>query len=178
MASTTTTAEERLIEKYIEIDPRRRSADWARIKRHGMNVWALIGALGGDESALAIAEVARGYGVPAVVVHAALAYYRRNKPCIDVILRANSGERVELGDDPLVLKYIQIDPDWDSEDDARIMGHGVQVWALIGALDGNESDVEEVARDYRIPLEAMEAALAYYRSHKDAIDCRLAAHRA
>ena len=58
MANRTATAEERLIEQYIEIDPRRRSADWARIKGYGMNVWALIGALGGDEVSPAIAEVA------------------------------------------------------------------------------------------------------------------------
>ena len=77
MANTTATAEEQLIERYIEIDPRRRSADWARIKGYGMNVWALIGALGGDEASPAIAEVARGYDVPAEVVQAALAYYRR-----------------------------------------------------------------------------------------------------
>jgi uncharacterized protein (DUF433 family) len=176
MANTTATDEERLIAKHVELDRSRPSPDQARIKRYGMNGWALIGALGGDEDN--IEEVARGYRVPVEVVRAALAYYRRHKTCIDVLIRANSGEPVELGDDPLIREYIELVPDWGSEDDARIKGRGVQVWALIGALDGDEGNAEKVARKYRLPFEAMEAALAYYRLHKDATDCRLAAHRA
>lgn len=176
MANVTTTDEDKLIARYIELDQHRPTPDHARIKGYGMNVWALIGALGGDDGD--VAEVARSYRVPVEVVLAALAYYRRHRKCIDVLVRVNRGDRVELGGDPLVLKHIELDPDWDSEDDARIKGHGMHVWALIGEYKGAGGDIAEVAAAYRVPVEIVEAALAYYRLHKDAIDCRLAANRA
>jgi hypothetical protein len=34
-----------------------------------------------------------------------------------------------------------------------------------------------VAADYAIPLEAVEAAIAYYRQHTEVIEARLAANR-
>jgi uncharacterized protein (DUF433 family) len=176
MADTTTTTEEKLIARYIEPDRHRPSADQARIKGYGMNVWALIGALGTENGD--VAGVARAYAVPDEVVQAALAYYRRHKTCIDVLIRANSGGRVELGDDPLILKHIALDPDWDSEADARIKGYGMNVWALIGEYKAIGGDIEEVATAYRVPVEVVQAALAYYHEHKDAIDCRLAANMA
>ena len=46
------------------------------------------------------------------------------------------------------------------------MGH----WCAIG------KDVEVVARDYELPREAVEAALAYYEVHKAAIDARIASN--
>jgi len=176
MANRTATGEDRLIEKWIEPNPHRPSADQARIKGYGMNVWALIGALGTEDGDLA--GVARAYAVPVEVVQAALAYYRRHKTCIDVLIRANSGGRVELSDDPLILKHIALDPDWDSAADARLKGYGMNVWALIGEYKATGGDIEEVARAYRVPAEVVQAALAFYHEHKDAIDCRLAANMA
>lgn len=172
MANTMT--DEKLIVRYVEIDRLRPSAAQARIKGYGMNVWALIAALGGDDGD--VAEVARSYQVPVEVVLAALAYYQRHKTCIDVLIRAHRGDRVDLGDDPLVLKHIELDPDWDGADAARIKDHGMNVWALIGAYNGADGDIGVVAGDYGVPVEVVEAALAYYRLHRDAIDCRLAAN--
>lgn len=53
---------------------------------------------------------------------------------------------------------------------------GVPVWAIIGALAEDGSNVEVVAHDYRISRAAVEAAWAYYQRHKGAIDARLAAN--
>ena len=70
------------------------------------------------------------------------------------------------------------------------------VWAIIGALVltdnpaenqmvlsdeavvpllGDEQVIEQVARDYDVSREAVEAAIAYYRQHKPLIDARLLA---
>jgi uncharacterized protein (DUF433 family) len=54
----------------------------------------------------------------------------------------------------------------------------MNVWALIGEYKGAGGDIDEVAAAYRVPVEVVEAALAYYRLHQDAIDWRLAANMA
>ncbi len=46
----------------------------------------------------------------------------------------------------------------------------------MGHLGGEDGDVRRVADDYDIPVEAVEAALAYYREHRAVIDDRLAAN--
>ena len=71
------------------------------------------------------------------------------------------------------------------------------VWAIIGALVltdnpaenqsvltneavapllGEGQAIEQVARDYAVSREAVEAAIAYYRQHKPLIDARLLAN--
>jgi hypothetical protein len=73
----------------------------------------------------------------------------------------------------------------------------VPVWAIIGALvlTDNPADdpgvldnqtvvplldegdaIEQVARDYGVSREAVEAAITYYRQHKHLIDARLIAN--
>ncbi len=55
---------------------------------------------------------------------------------------------------------------------------GVPVWAIIGALAEDGSNMEAVARDYQVSSAAVRAAWAYYREHTKAIDARLAANSA
>src|SRR5688500_8173693 len=104
MVNRTATEEDKLIEKWIAHDPRKPGVEEARIKRHGVSVWAIIGYLGTDDGNAA--DAAKGYNIPVEAAEAAIAYYRRHKSCIDVRIRANSGQHVELGDDPLIRKYI------------------------------------------------------------------------
>jgi len=52
----------------------------------------------------------------------------------------------------------------------------VSVWALVGYLEAVHGDVSRVADDYRLPLEAVEAAVTYYRQYKQLIDDRLEAN--
>jgi uncharacterized protein (DUF433 family) len=63
-------------------------------------------------------------------------------------------------------------------DHAILAGYGVSVWALIGYLRGAHASVEQVAHDYDLPVEAVEAANAYYRRHKRLIDSRIAVNDA
>jgi uncharacterized protein (DUF433 family) len=78
----------------------------------------------------------------------------------------------------LVARWIEPNPHRPGVEDAILVDYGVSVWALIGYLAMVENDVARVAADYEIPLEAVEAALAYYQEHKSAIDARLAANLA
>jgi uncharacterized protein (DUF433 family) len=87
-----------------------------------------------------------------------------------------SQESTPVTDQELIDTYIEADRDRPSRAEARIAGYGVPVWALVGYLDAVHGDVAQVAHDYRLPLESVEAALAYYRRNKMSIDDRLAAN--
>jgi uncharacterized protein (DUF433 family) len=76
----------------------------------------------------------------------------------------------------LIEKYIERNRDRPSAAEARVAGYGVPVWALVGYLEAVHGDVAQVARDYQLPIESVEAALAYYRRHKVLIDDRLGAN--
>jgi len=80
-------------------------------------------------------------------------------------------------DDPVALidNYIEPNPYKADESEAWLRESGVSVWALIEYWYGVNFDTARVAHDYALPIEAVEAALAYYRAHKAAIDARLAA---
>lgn len=75
----------------------------------------------------------------------------------------------------LIDRYI--DPDTDrypgGRADARLREYGVPVWALIGQLQALDGDLDQLAEDYELPREAVDAALAYYRCNKEYIDARL-----
>ena len=60
--------------------------------------------------------------------------------------------------------------------EARLKHSKVSVWAIIGHLGGEDGDVRRVADNYDVPVEAVEAALAYYREHRAVIDDRVAAN--
>ena len=57
--------------------------------------------------------------------------------------------------------------------DAQLIDYGVPVWTLIGHLRAVNGDMESVAHDYALPIEAVQAALAYYHRYKTYIDARL-----
>ncbi len=78
----------------------------------------------------------------------------------------------KLSDDELIEKYVEPDPNDDSPAFWRLKEEemGVPVWALIAVLADDESNAEQVAQDYRISPEAMDAALAYYRRKGRYID--------
>jgi uncharacterized protein (DUF433 family) len=62
--------------------------------------------------------------------------------------------------------------------DVRLRESGVPIWAIVGHWRAVDEDGARVAQSYRIPREAVEAALAYYRRHAAVIDARLAANAA
>ena len=80
-----------------------------------------------------------------------------------------------MSDDELIERWIEPDPNRPWVGEAVLRDYGVHVWALIGYyLQAVDQDAAEVAHDYDIPREAVEAALAFYRRHQCEIDVRLA----
>ncbi len=80
-----------------------------------------------------------------------------------------------MDDQQLIDRYIDLDTDRYSggRADARLKEYGVPVWALVGQLRVLDGDVDQLARDYELPSEAVQAALAYYRCNREYIDARL-----
>jgi len=70
-------------------------------------------------------------------------------------------------------RYIEHDPQRPWED-ALMRENAVPVWAIVGYVLGTDGDCVKTANDYEIPVEAVDAALAYYQRHRTAIDARLA----
>lgn len=79
-----------------------------------------------------------------------------------------------MNEDQLIQHYIQLDP-YLGPAEARLRYSGQHVWAIIGdyLFDAGQ-DPNVVARDYDIPVDAVRAALAYYRRNQAAIDFRMA----
>ncbi len=51
-----------------------------------------------------------------------------------------------------------------------IKGRNMTVWNLVAEIVVSERTPEEVAEDYRLPLEAVQEALDYYYTNKEWID--------
>ena len=94
--------------------------------------------------------------------------------------RAEYGEKRMLTDeDRLITQYIELNPYHPGPDEAWIVGHGVPVWAIIGAIhaaDTAESIVRQTAQEYQLPVDAVRAAMAYYQRHLDVINARIVAN--
>ena len=74
----------------------------------------------------------------------------------------------------LIARYIEPSPNGLGSHDARALPALVPVWALIGHYLATGQDPNVVAHDYDLPLESVQAALAYYDQHRTAIDGWLA----
>jgi len=83
-----------------------------------------------------------------------------------------------IAEEQLISRMIQTDPQHPGAEDARVAGTGVPVWALVAYLEAAHGDVQRVAEDYALPIEAVLAARAYYRQHRALIDARIAANLA
>ena len=82
----------------------------------------------------------------------------------------------------LIQRHIAMDPHRPGPADARLKDSGVPLWALISYLQrAVAGDVAQTAEDYEVPIEAVEAALAYYQhdeEYKRLIDARIALNAA
>jgi hypothetical protein len=107
------------------------------------------------------------------IVRAAEAPNDPDEPAAD----RNSAREVEL-----LTRWLEPDPDSASKAAYRIAGYGVQVWALAGYLRDERGPtrayLSEAAQAFRVPREAVEAALAFYRRHRAVIDDRFDASAA
>ena len=74
----------------------------------------------------------------------------------------------------LIKRYIGPDLLKGGKGNARLKDYGVHVWALIGHMPPTATSAAQVAEDYSLPVEAVEAAYAFYEQNRCAIDARLA----
>jgi uncharacterized protein (DUF433 family) len=78
----------------------------------------------------------------------------------------------------LIAQYVEEDPRRSGPADARLRDSGVPVWALVAQLPAFDGDPARLASSYDVPLDAVKAALAYYRRNKKLIDARIALNAA
>jgi uncharacterized protein (DUF433 family) len=78
----------------------------------------------------------------------------------------------------LLARWIEPDAAYPGDPEAHIANTGIPVWALVGHYKANGQHAGLTAEDYRLPIEAIKAALAYYRGHREIIDMRLTANDA
>ena len=81
--------------------------------------------------------------------------------------------------DALIARYIEENPRRPGPLHARLKESGVEIWALISYLQkAMQGDRSSTARDYDLPIEAVEAAEAYYHRHQDILNARIAVNAA
>lgn len=78
----------------------------------------------------------------------------------------------------LLSHWIRPERIYPGDPNACITGTGISVWAIVGHWSYGECNAEATARAYGIEVEAVQAAIQYYRLHRDLIDARLAANDA
>lgn len=80
-------------------------------------------------------------------------------------------------DDARITEYLEPHPYRHDLSEGQLKERGVPVWAIIGALTADGDNVDQVARDYGVSSDAVDAARAFYCRHHALIDPRLAANR-
>lgn len=78
--------------------------------------------------------------------------------------------------DELIARYIEPQPARDGITEAHVKGSTAPVWAVIANFRMSPADdaAELIADGYGISIEAMRAAIEYYKRHQAAIDARIA----
>jgi uncharacterized protein (DUF433 family) len=89
--------------------------------------------------------------------------------------RANNKEN-NKEEDVLISRDIEPYPGRPASAGSRLKVEegGVPVWALIGALAADGSNMDAIARDCDVRRDAVEAACAFFQHHREAIDARIA----
>lgn len=76
----------------------------------------------------------------------------------------------------LIEKHINPNPQERGFDDAQTLEAPVPVWAIIGELEAGKGDLQYAAESYRISVQSVRAALAYYWRYRSMIRGRMAAN--
>jgi hypothetical protein len=80
-----------------------------------------------------------------------------------------------MDEERLIAEYLESNPHRPGADEMRLI-YGPSVWAITGYFLGVEGNIAETAHAYRVPEDAVRAAIAYYRRNKTIIDNRIAAN--
>ncbi|MDQ2784920.1 MAG: hypothetical protein M3Y58_07960 [Chloroflexota bacterium] len=111
--------------------------------------------------------------VPAYPAWAATALSRDSvKRELEKVIKADLRHQEELLSD-----YIHFDPEEPGVDQVRVAPADVPVWVIVAQLEGADGNIMQVAEDYELPPEAVEAAVVFYRRNRAAIDARRAENR-
>jgi uncharacterized protein (DUF433 family) len=81
------------------------------------------------------------------------------------------------GEDAQIARWIEPAAADTDPADCCVLPRRVPVWAIIGQLKLEYWKAEVVAGEYELPLEAVQAAMAYYRRNQRDVDQRVAANR-
>ncbi|HZQ36676.1 MAG TPA: DUF433 domain-containing protein [Dehalococcoidia bacterium] len=81
-----------------------------------------------------------------------------------------------MTNDELIEKWIELNPHKQRREEAVIRDTLVPVWSVVGYSEAYHGDLARVAEGFDIPLEAVEAAMAYYAANKCVIDNRIEAN--
>lgn len=76
----------------------------------------------------------------------------------------------------LIAEYVEQNPHRPGKDEARLKKYGVSVWAIAEKYRVTNGNAAHVAWLYEVPIDAIEAAIAYYEQHKAIIENRIAAN--
>lgn len=96
----------------------------------------------------------------------------QRKTYTQMVVQNGMATAEKLSDGALIQRYVDMDSDDRGPAYARLSGYGIHVWAVIGYWKAVQNDTQ-VARDYDIPSEYVEAAKAYYRHYQRYIDAFL-----
>lgn len=92
------------------------------------------------------------------------------------------GDVAITDEDELIARWLEPDPLRGGKAEFRVVGHGVHVWALAGYFRTENGPtavyIDEAARAYELPREAVLAALAFYRRYRVIVDDRIDANAA
>lgn len=80
------------------------------------------------------------------------------------------------GEAALIERHVRLDPHGPAPADTRLVDSGVNIWALVAYRDANLAGLDAIAPAFGTSPEAIRAAFAFYRRHRDAIDGRVAAN--
>ena len=84
-------------------------------------------------------------------------------------------QATETSADILIARYIEPHPAKEGKSNYRLKVeyNGYPVWAVMGDLFAGIMTPEEIAREYEIPREALDAVILYYLRHRASIDAKV-----
>ena len=77
--------------------------------------------------------------------------------------------RNELTTEALIDQYVDPRPFGGERHTAKLKEYGVSIWILANRLNTGTS-IPDLAREYRLPEEAVEAAKAFYEKNRATLD--------
>jgi uncharacterized protein (DUF433 family) len=77
----------------------------------------------------------------------------------------------------LIEEHIETSPHGFGVASACLKEYGTSVAAIIADLEAEQGDINQGAADFRVPVEAILAAVFFYWRHKDVIDAEITVRR-